>query len=279
MRALWIALLLVFGLGYAERPLALATLPPYASLMERVLGEGWEVRALVPAGANPHVYDPRPSDLLAVRKAKLIVQNGLGFDDWLVEKLVGPAAAKAEILTAAESAEGLVLPAPNGKPDPHLWTDPLAMALFVCDLARVAGELDPEGKADYLERARRLKTELVALVEGARTEAEQAPKKAFVAYKNPFTYVAARLGLERVYLIGKTPSAEPTARELVEAQKALREYGLSAIVAPYQLRREAERVAKNLGVRAVYLDLLGEQTPDYLATWKANYEALLSALK
>lgn len=279
MRGLWIVLLLWSAFAFAERPLALATIPPYASLMERVLGEGWEVRALVPPGANPHVYAPRPSDLKAVREAKLIVQNGLGFDDWLLEKLVEPAGAKARVVTAAESAEGLVLPAPNGKPDPHIWTDPLAMGLFVCDLARVAGELDPEGKAGYLERARALKAELVDLVRRGRTEVERAPKKVFVAYKNPFSYVAARLGLERVYLIGKTPSAEPTARELVEAGKVLRAHGLHAIVAPYQLRREADRVAKNLGVRAVYLDLLGEQNPDYLATWEANYRALLSALK
>ncbi len=279
MRGLWMVLLLWSALALAERPLALATIPPYASLMQRVLGEGWEVRALVPPGANPHVYAPRPSDMKAVRQAKLIVQNGLGFDDWLLEKLVEPAGAKARILAAAESAEGLVLPAPNGKPDPHLWTDPLAMGLFVCDLARAAGELDPEGKAGYLERARALKIELVRLLQTAQGEVRRAPKKAFVAYKNPFTYVAARLGLERAYLIGKTPAAEPTARELVEARKVLARLGLKAIVAPYQLRREADRVAKNLGVRAVYLDLLGEQDPDYLATWEANYRALLSALK
>ena len=278
MRAL-LAILLFLGLAHAERPLLVATLPPYAALARAVLGEKWEVRSLVPPGANPHVYAPRPSDLKAVQKARLIVQNGLGLDDWLVEKLVGPSGAKAPVVVAAESAKGLVLPLPNGKPDPHVWTDPRAMSRFVCDLARAAGALDAAGAEGYLERARSLKAKLLAFLEEGKAEVAAAPHRAFVAYKNPFTYVAARFGLERAFLIGKTPSAEPTARELVEARRVLSRLGLKAIVAPYQLRREAERVAKNLGARAVYLDLLNERDPDYLATWRANLKALLSALK
>ncbi len=279
MRTL-LAILLFFGLAYAERPLLVATLPPYAALARTVLGAGWEVRSLVPPGANPHVYAPRPSDLKAVQKAWLIVQNGLGLDDWLVGKLVGPSGAKAPVVVAAESAKGLVLPLPNGKPDPHVWTDPLAMSRFVRDLARAAGALDAAGAEGYLERARALKAELLAfLEEGKAKVAAAASHRAFVAYKNPFTYVTARFGLKHAFLIGKTPSAEPTARELVEARRVLSRLGLGAIVAPYQLRREAERVAKNLGVRAVYLDLLNEQNPDYLATLRANLKALLSALK
>ncbi len=278
MRAL-LALFLVLGFAYAERPLLVATIPPYAALARAVLGEGWEVRALVPPGANPHVYAPRPSDLKAVQRARLVVQNGLGLDDWLVEKLVKPSGTKAPVVVAAESAKGLVLPLPSGKPDPHVWTDPLAMSLFVCDLARAAGALDAEGAEGYLGRARALKAKLLAFLEEGKAEVAAAPHRAFVAYKNPFTYLAARFGLERAFLIGKTPSAEPTARELVEARKVLKRLGLRTIVAPYQLRREADRVAKNLGVRAVYLDLLNERNPDYLATWRENLKALLAALR
>jgi len=183
------------------------------------------------------------------------------------------------VVVAAESAKGLVLPLPSGKPDPHLWTDPLAMGLFVFDLARAAGALDPDGAEGYLERARDVRRALSALLAEGRRRVREAPHRAFVAYKNPFTYLAARFGLERAFLIGKTPSAEPTARELVEAKRVLERLGLRAIVAPYQLRREADRVAKNLGVRAAYLDLLNEQNPDYLATWQKNLKALLSALR
>ncbi len=278
MRVL-LALFLIFSLAYAERPLLVATIPPYAALARAVLGEGWEVRALVPPGANPHVYAPRPSDLKAVQRARLIVQNGLGLDDWLVEKLVGPSGTKAPVVVAAESAKGLVLPLPSGKPDPHVWTDPLAMSLFVIDLARAAGELDPAGAAGYLDRARKLGGAILVLLAEGQRRILEAPRRAFVAYKNPFTYLAARFGLERAFLIGKTPSAEPTARELVEARKVLKRLGLRTIVAPYQLRREADRVAKNLGVRAVYLDLLNERNPDYLATWRENLKALLAALR
>ena len=274
MRGLVLALLLLLGAARAGGPLLVATIPPYADLAREVLGGGWEVRALVPAGGNPHVFAPRPSDLKAVARAAIVVQNGLGFDGWLVDKLVRPSGSRARVLSAEESARGLAV---GG--DPHLWTDPLAMGLFACDLARAAAEVDPDGREGYLARARSLQGRLAGLMHWGQLESLGLEQRAFVAYKNPFSYLQARYGLKRAYLIGKTPSAEPTARELAEARRVLERLGLGAIVAPYQVRREAERVAENLGVGVVYLDLLDERGSDYLAVWRGNLEGLFASLR
>jgi len=274
-----LALLFLFGLATAARPVAVATLPPYAWLAGQVLGPGWEVRALVPPGANPHVYAPRPSDLKAVMRARLVVMNGLGLDEWMVEKIVRPNALKAVLLRAEESANGRVQKLPSGEPDPHLWTDPWILARFAQRLAEAASELDPGGMTGYQGRAREVAARLTAFGEAEQAAFAELPGRRFVAYKNPFSYLVASYHLERAFLIGKAVNAEPSPRELTEATRVIRAYRIPALVAPGMLSREAERVAANLGVGVVAIDLLDRTDPDYLATWKKNLAALRAVLR
>ncbi|WP_293180592.1 metal ABC transporter substrate-binding protein [Oceanithermus sp.] len=279
MKRLAALLVLLFAVVLAaEKPLAVATIEPYASLARAVLGEGWRVESLVPAGANPHVFNPTPADVKKVAAAKLVIMNGLGLDEWMVDELVRPNNLSAKVYRVEDSVHDLVLPLPSGAPDPHVWTDPVAMTFAVCDLARAAGEVDPDHADDYLARARAYKLQLFDLVQRTTEQLAQAPTRRFVAYKNPFTYLAARYDLERVYLIASNPSAEPTPRELAEAAKVLQAQGLRYLVAPLQTAGEARRVAQMLGAEAVFIDLLDETNPDYLRVWDANGRALARAL-
>ncbi|WP_456415168.1 metal ABC transporter substrate-binding protein [Oceanithermus profundus] len=278
MKRVLVLLTLLAGLALAERPLAVATIPPYAALARAVLGDGWQVESLVPPGANPHVFSPTPADVKKVARARLVILNGLDLDEWMIDKLVRPNNLEARVYRAEDSTRPLVRPLPSGTPDPHVWTDPIAMTFVVRDLARVAGELDPENAAAYQERARAYERALTELDRTIRVRLAAAPTNRFVAFKNPFTYLVARYGLERVYLITPNPAAQPSPRELAEAAKVLARSGLGYLVAPLQLEGEAERVARTLGVKPALLDLLGQTGDDYLAVWEANGRILARAL-
>ncbi|WP_457637484.1 metal ABC transporter substrate-binding protein [Oceanithermus sp.] len=278
MRRVFFTVAVFFSLAFAAKPLAVATIEPYASLARAVLGDGWRVESLVPAGANPHVFSPTPADVRKVAGAKLVIMNGLGLDDWLINKLVEPNNLKATVYKAADSLEGRTIPLPSGAPDPHVWTDPVLMTFVVCGIARSAGKLDPEHASDYLERARAYKQKLTELNETIAARLAKAPTRKFVSFKNPFSYLAARYHLERVYLITPNPAAEPSPRELATAAKVLEQNGLGYIVAPLQTKREAEQVARSLGAKPALIDLLGESGGDYLTVWSNNGRALAVAL-
>jgi len=278
MKRVLALLTLLTGLALAERPLAVTTIPPYAALARAVLGDGWQVESLVPPGANPHVFNPTPADVKKVARARLVILNGLHLDEWLLDKLVRPNNLEARVYRAEDSTRPLVRALPSGEPDPHVWTDPIAMTFVVRDLARVAAELDPENAAAYQERARAYERALTELDRTIRARLATAPTNRFVAFKNPFTYLVARYDLERVFLITPNPAAQPSPRELSEAAKALARSGLAYLVAPLQLEGEAERVAQSLGVKPAFIDLLGQKADDYIAVWEANAEVLAEAL-
>jgi len=278
MKRLLFAIVLFSAAALAAKPLAVATIEPYASLARAVLGDGWRVESLVPAGANPHVFSPTPADVRKVAAARLVIMNGLGLDDWLIDKLVKPNNLQATIYRAADSLKGRTIALPSGAPDPHVWTDPVLMTFVVCDIARAAGRLDPEHADDYLTRAREYKQKLFEIAQMTAARLEQAPTRKFVAFKNPFSYVAARYQLERVYLITPNPAAEPSPRELAAAARVLQQNDLHYILAPMQTAREAEQVAATLGVQAALIDILGETGVDYLGVWEANGRILAMAL-
>ncbi|WP_457631080.1 metal ABC transporter substrate-binding protein [Oceanithermus sp.] len=278
MKRLLFAIVLFSAAALAAKPLAVATIEPYASLARAVLGDGWRVESLVPAGANPHVFSPTPADVRKVAAARLVIMNGLGLDDWLIDKLVKPNNLQATVYRAADSLKGRTIALPSGAPDPHVWTDPVLMTFVVCDIARAAGRLDPEHADDYLTRAREYKQKLFEIAQMTAARLEQAPTRKFVAFKNPFSYVAARYQLERVYLITPNPAAEPSPRELAAAARVLQQNDLHYILAPMQTAREAEQVAATLGVQAALIDILGETGVDYLGVWEANGRILAMAL-
>ncbi len=278
-RGHWLILLLLLAApGYAARLVAVATIQPYASLLAEVLGKGWEVRTLIPPGAVQELYTPKPSDVQKLIGARLVVANGLSLDDWLIERLVKPNAPRARILYAGKLLKDTILPMPNGEGDPHLWTDPKRMATLVLAFGRVAAELDPQNAPVYRARAERTKARLLELADRTQALIKKAPRRDLIAYKNPFTYLAERYGLTIRFLIGKTPTSEPTPREIASAGALEKRYGFLPLVAPLQFAPEARKFANVLNTRLVALDLVGSESPDYFATWERNALKLAEGL-
>src|SRR5262245_5194099 len=171
MRAL--AVLPLWLLGVAEPPASLAcgslhgrgaeassqavpvvaTIVPLAWLVEEVGGARVSVCALVPPGASPHAYEPRPSDLARVADARLLVVAGRGVDDWVARLAVAEGPAPFALLDALGALS-----------DPHFWLDPIAVrdAALPALEAALAAE-DPEGREHYAERRRAFAERLTAL--------------------------------------------------------------------------------------------------------------------
>ncbi|HEU0116900.1 MAG TPA: metal ABC transporter substrate-binding protein, partial [Thermomicrobiales bacterium] len=79
----------------AGRPLNVVTTTPLlADLVRQIGGDRVSVQSLLPPNADPHDFEPRPADLVAVEQANLIVEHGLDLDYW-ADQLVANAEAAA----------------------------------------------------------------------------------------------------------------------------------------------------------------------------------------
>jgi ABC-type Zn uptake system ZnuABC Zn-binding protein ZnuA len=106
-----------------SKPRVVATTVIIAAMAKEVGGDLVELRGLVPAGADPHEFEPQASDLRAVERAALILRHGLQYDDWLTRTL--SAGSRAKIVTTTNGIRPYKI-REDGKlvADPHVWHDP-----------------------------------------------------------------------------------------------------------------------------------------------------------
>ncbi|HET6792980.1 MAG TPA: zinc ABC transporter substrate-binding protein [Acidimicrobiales bacterium] len=102
-------------------------------------------------GADPHAYEPTPSDARAVADAALVIENGVGYDPWM------PRLLSADDGTTVVLDAGDVVHAGDGA-NPHLWYDPADVAAVTHRIARDLERIDPADGAYFAAREQRFTT-------------------------------------------------------------------------------------------------------------------------
>jgi len=245
----------------------------FADLVREVGGERVSVRSLVPAGGEVHTFDPRPSDVTAFASADLVVLNGLGLDDWVID-LVAQAGTDAPLLRLAEALPGVTYITAGAVPNPHLWMDAAYATLYVQRITTELARLDPAGSDQYRARGAAYATRLGQLDASIRTSFAALPSqdRKIVSMHDAFPYFARAYGLSVVGSVLQAPGQDPSAGQIADLIKAIRVSGVRVIISEAQLPATlVERIAEETGAQVVsdlYTDSVGPAP-------YASYEAML----
>ncbi len=246
------------------------TVHPLALLLNEIGGERVAIHVLVPPGASPHSFEPKPSDLVRVSRADAFLNVGGGLDDWAARLFATAREDRQPI--AVSSLLGLVGRANVSKPgherdhgdhqehgdDPHIWLDPiLVREEIVPALTALLIRHDPSGAAYYQNRAARFRNRLGQLdLEIRRLLGTEA--RHYVAFHNAWRHFAARYGLEEIGVVQEMAGEEPTPRELGNLVRSARRAGAGAILVEPQLSpRIARTLSAEFGGTTVLVDPLG----------------------
>ena len=149
---LWLmsALLAAFPAFAAEPIEVVTTFSILGDITQRVGGDRIKVHTLVGPNADAHVYQPTPADAKAIAQARLVVVNGLGFEGWL-ERLIKSSGYRGKVATATNGIRTLQRSAHDhhDNVDPHAWQDLSNALIYVDNIGKALGEIDPSGKTSY----------------------------------------------------------------------------------------------------------------------------------
>jgi zinc transport system substrate-binding protein len=263
----------------APPPVYLASIPPLGLIIAELAEGRAEVQTLLPAGASPHAYEPKPSDALAAREAKALFYVSDELDLWAARLETEQRIAVFEFVpedrrlpllaehlhefpvhggqSASADGAGPERDVPEAA-DPHFWTDPLVVAAMLPSLVSTLSSLDPEGATLYGTNARRFSAELVQLDADARAQLEPYVGGGLLMLHASMQYFCRRYGLEVVGVIQPFPGKEPSPADLVELAGAARREGALAVFGEPQLPREAaQAIAETLGLPLGTFDPLG----------------------
>ncbi len=279
-RALLVAALLVAFPSSVLRAEALvtaplrvvATLPDLADIASRIGGERVQVTSLAKGRENLHHVVARPSHLVALSRADVLIQVGLslemGFLPGLLENANNPRIRPGQpgFVNVSVGWEAIDVPATisreNGDvhPDgnPHLNLDPrggrhIANRILVGLVAS-----DPLGKSYFEGRAAEYFKELGAAEARWSATAKSWSGRKIVVYHKEYDYLAVRYALEVVGSIESKPGIAPTPKHVAELVRKIQAAGpVIILTAPWSNGGEVEEIAKATGARVVELPNLG----------------------
>lgn len=272
-----------------------ATLPDLAALAREVGGDRVTVTALVPPDADAHYLDPRPSLLVPLSKADLLVTAGLELEaGWLPPLVVSSRNAAIQpggdghldastvihrlgVPTTVDRAQGDIHPGGN----PHYTVDPRAARQIVAALAERMAALDPPHAAAYRHSAKHLDQRLARFAEAQRVRfaALPAPKRRLVTYHASMIYLFDWLGLTEAITIEPRPGVAPTPAHVAHVLEAIKSQSLGVITQEsYYPTKTSQTLARLSGATLVVLPSGAPADTAYLTHLRGITDALYAAL-
>ena len=267
-------------------------------VVSQVGGNLNELSILLPVGTDPHSFDPTPQDIAKVAEADVVFANGAGLEKFL-DNLIESAGAQNKIINVSEGIDFLIFEGDDHTEqegeehdhegvDPHTWTDPNNVLIWVDNIGNKLSELDPKNAEVYATNAEQYKTKLKSLDTWIREQVDQIPlvNRKIVSDHTLFGYFADEYAFEQVGALipGYSTLAEPSAKELAAIEDAIADLDVGAIFVGNTVNPAlAERVVADTGTQLVFvftgsLSKVGEGAETYLEYMRYNTTAFVEAL-
>ena len=216
---------------------------------------GVVVEMMLPASLGcPHDYSLSPGDMRKIAGARLFLANGLGMEEFLGAP-VRRANPAIRVVETASSVPPLRSERGHGGINPHTWVSPRNAVAQVRAIEEALSEASPENRPVFRRNADAYVGRLDSLVREFGDAAGRLRNRNVVTFHNVFDYLARDLGLTVVGYVEETPGQEPSAGEMRDLIRAIREKKAAAVLAePQYPGRLAAMVAAESGVPLLVLD-------------------------
>jgi len=290
-------LFLAGAAGTAARVNVVATTADFGAIAGAVGGQFVSVTVLAKPAEDPHFVDAKPSYILKLNRADLLIEGGAELElGWLPPLLDGArnpklAAGQPGHMAVAEGLALLEVPADldrskgdlHAQGNPHFMTDPENARHAARRIAAGLAAVDPAHQAAYAANLAAWLKQLDAHAAVWRQRLAPFAGARVVAYHDAWPYFARRFGLKMDVFLEPKPGIPPSPAHLAEVIATIKREHLKAIIIePYQNRRTAETVAAATGARLVdfaqYPGGLKGTDGDYLALFDRLVNNLAAAL-
>lgn len=279
----------------ASKPEISVSILPQKYFLEKIVKDKFDINVMVKAGASPHTYEPKTSQMKSLSNSKIYFYTGIEFEKAWLDKfkksapntLFVDSSAGIERIAMQEHSheeeqthdkhkhdkkhdhedehehEGL---------DPHVWLDPVLAKVQAKNIYDSVVSIDESNKDFYTKNYEEFLKELDLLDTQIKEILAPYSQKAFMVFHPSWGYFASRYNLEQIPI--EMQGKEPKPNELIELVKDAKEHNIKIIfVSPQFSQKSAKTIASSIGGNVVAIDSLGENWANSLidtATQIAN---------
>ena len=297
-RALAAALALIAATSARASLKVVATTPEYGAVAAAIGGDRVSVATLAKATEDPHFVDAKPSHIVTLNHADVLIEGGADLEvGWLPPLIEGARNPKINAggpgrIRASEGIQLLDVPAVldrsqgdvHAAGNPHFMMDPMNARVVAQHVADVFCRLDAPSCDGYKSNLAAFQSKLDAKTK--EWAAALAPFKGtpIVTYHPTWRYFAQRFGLVSEIFLEPKPGIPPSPPHLAEVMSKMGEQKIRVLlVEPFQSRKTAEAVASRTGATVVDVCQFPGGIPgtdrDYLALLDADVRAIVAGLQ
>jgi zinc/manganese transport system substrate-binding protein len=236
-----------------------ATTPDLAALARAIGGDAVDVKALAKPTEDPHFVDAKPSHIVTLNRADVLIEGGAELEvGWLPPLLESArndkiGAGAPGRISASEGVTLLEVPSTLDRSmgdvhalgNPHFMIDPVNVKLIVNQIAEHLAQVDPPNAALYKASLQKFDATLDAKLADWKKQLAPYRGAKIVTYHNDFVYLAERFDLEVIETLEPKPGIAPSPAHLAKViSKMKAEHARLILVQPFQNRKTAETVAR-----------------------------------
>ena len=259
----------------AQKLAVFVSILPQKYFVQQICKDLADIQVMVPPGANPATYEPKPRQMAAISKTRIYFSIGVPFENAWLNKIAAANPDMAVIPTdrgiqkismaAGHFHEGEKQPL-RGTPDPHIWLSPPLVKIQARTILEAVQAADPDNGSVYesnfkafIIQVSNLDAELTRIFSGGTGQR-------FMVFHPSWGYFARTYGITQVPI--EIEGKEPKPAQLRELIEHAQEDGIQIVfVQPQFSARSARVIAGEIGAQVVIADPLAEN-------WDANLRAV-----
>jgi len=254
-----------------EKLQVVTTFLPITQFTKAVAGDRAQVTQLLPGNVGPHDYQAKPEDVLKISKASVLIENGLGMEEFLDNLVKNAGNPKLKLIDSSQGIKTITNELEteykhkedqkkavdeHGEFNPHIWLDPKRVIQQVVNIRDGLIAADPAGKeiytanaAAYIEKLQQLDAEFTQTL-------KPYTGKTFVTYHDFAAYFAQSYNLKVQFLVG-IPEENASPEDVQRVIKAAKTSNLKTLLTePQAAGNPFAALAKDLKIQVSNFDPL-----------------------
>jgi ABC-type Zn uptake system ZnuABC Zn-binding protein ZnuA len=271
------------------------TVAPITSIVANIAGDRALITGVVPEGTNSHTFEPPPQVSRVMEEADVVFVNGLQLEEPTFELAEQNAPEDAvimklgdEVLPESDYLYDFSFPKEDGKPNPHLWTDPTYAAKYADVIKDTLVERDPDNADHYVANHKAFVGKVTELSEALKADQATIPagKKQLLTYHDAYAYFAKTYDWEVIGAVQPSNFEDPQPKEIARIIDQVRERKVPVIFGSEVFPSAVlEQIAKETGAR--YEDTLrdddlpgkpGDPQHSWLGLMRYDYVTMIKGL-
>jgi zinc transport system substrate-binding protein len=249
----------------SNKKIITVSIPPFKYFIEAIGGGDFNVNVMVPAGANPHIYEPVPGQISALRKSVAFISDGyLGFEMTWLDRFYETNRSMKKL----SLGDNIDLIKPKGQTgeghvegaDPHYWVSPKCAMKIASSVKALLCDLKPGSREKYEQNYSKLIETISGIDQKAIDLFSDFKGRSFMIFHPTLGYFARDYGLNQIAV--ENEGKEPTPSTLKDLIDIARSQNIKVIFVQKEYdTKNAKAIALETGAIIEAIDPLSEDWP------------------